>query len=77
MISLSRFLRHWKEDRAQARYERGYGWAMVQIMIYKKNPDTLCPDSIDRNEFDKGIQRACYDISCLEQQHGRRTWLDK
>lgn len=68
LSNIKKWLKHRRDDQAQKEYERGYGWASVQLMIYKKNPDTLCPDSIDRNEFDKGAQRACFDIGCLLEQ---------
>jgi hypothetical protein len=63
------WLRQRREDKAQKVYERGYGWAAVRILVHGENPDTVCPDTyFDRTEFDKGAQRACFDLSVMVEK---------
>jgi hypothetical protein len=60
-----------KEYKKQEAFERGYGYAMTEILFNRKLVTEVIIGFIDYNEFDKGVETAIKDYENIKARELR------
>jgi hypothetical protein len=60
-----------QEYKKQEAFERGYGYAMTELLLHKKLVEDVIIGFIDYNEFDKGVEIAIHDYEQMKDRELR------